>query len=143
MSGSEQIDTVLIPILRAVLIILHAISPLLAIKIFFNMLKRDIVVFFPRIMAWTINCGRLAWPDFKPSFFLIALAGIVTTYLYMQATLIGYETFGRLWTVRFVGFCVSTTLFTILTAVFMGESPSFKDGVTLLLVCLIIWIQVR
>ena len=94
-------------------------------------------------VAWTINCGRLAWPSFKPNFLVIALAGITTTYLYMQATLIGYETFGRLWTTRFVGFCVSTTLFTIFTAIFMGETPSLKDGATLLLVCLIIWIQVR
>ena len=55
MSGSEQIDTVFIPILCAVLIILQAISPLLAIKIFFNMLERNIVVFFPRIFQLFVS----------------------------------------------------------------------------------------
>jgi len=94
-------------------------------------------------IAWTMSCGRLAWPSFKPGFLMIAAAGTVTTYLYMTATSLGYEAFGRLWTVRFVGFCVSTTMFTLLTAVFMGELPSAKDGITLLLVLVIIWIQLR
>ena len=74
---------------------------------------------------------------------MVVAAGTATTYLYMAATSVGYETFGRLWTVRLVGFCVSTTMFTLLTASFLGEWPALKDGASLLLVVLIIWIQLR
>ena len=61
----------------------------------------------------------------------------------MQSTLIGYEVFGKLWTVRFVAFCVSTVIFTIMTATLLGEVPTAKDGLTLLLVIGIIALQVR
>ena len=102
--------------------------------------KYVLCVVVAHTVAWLVNTHSiLSQSDSKKVW--LCLAGIPITFLYMSAVSHGYEAFGKLWTLRLVGFFISTITFAILTATFMGEYPTWVDGLSLLLAFVILALQ--
>ena len=67
--------------------------------------------------------------------------GIPITYLFWIATKLGYQGFGNLWAVRFLGFATSMITFPFLTYFFLGEPMGLKTIITLGLAVIIMLLQ--
>ena len=64
------------------------------------------------------------------------------TALFWYATKIGYEGFGNLWSVRFLGFATSMISFPIMTWLYLGEVITIKTIITILLALVIMLLQI-
>ena len=67
--------------------------------------------------------------------------GIPISYFFWLATKWGYEGFGSLWSIRFLGFATSMMTFPIMTYLYLGEAITLKTAVTILLSVVIMAIQ--
>ena len=67
--------------------------------------------------------------------------GIPITALFWWATKIGYQGFGNLWAVRFMGFATSMLTFPIMTWLYLGEVITLKTIITLILAVIIMLLQ--
>ena len=95
------------------------------------------------ILIWYQLNGQLVW-DFwksKPGIAISLLMGIPITGFFWLATKYGYQGFGSLWAVRFMGFATSMITFPILTWMYLGESITMKTFITIILSFVIMAIQ--
>ena len=69
------------------------------------------------------------------------LMGIPISGLFYIATKIGYQGFGNLWSVRFMGFATSMISFPIMTWLYLGEVLSLKTILSLILAIAIMLLQ--
>ena len=103
-----------------------------------------ILIFFAcNITIWYQLNGQLVW-DFWKSWKGIAtslMMAIPITVGFMYATKIGYEGFGNLWAVRFLGFATSMMTFPIMTWLYLGETITLKTIITLILALIIMLLQ--
>ncbi len=102
-----------------------------------------LIFFFNNIIIWYQLNGQLVW-DFWKTWKGIALSllmGIPITALFWWATKIGYEGFGNLWSVRFMGFATSMISFPIMTWLYLGETLSLKSMISLGLAIIIMLLQ--
>lgn len=106
------------------------------------MLKFSAFLIAAHVMSWLISCGPLLSKRIEDSRLLLCILGIPVTYLFMEATRHGYMAFGRLWTAKTVGFCVSTVVFTVMAYAFLGEAPTTKDIICLVLGGCIILVRI-
>ena len=67
--------------------------------------------------------------------------GIPISLMFWWATKIGYQGFGTLWPVRFMGFATSMMTFPIMTWLYLGEVITLKTGITILLAAIIMLLQ--
>ena len=67
--------------------------------------------------------------------------GIPISYLFWIATKWGYEGFGALWPVRFMGFATSMMTFPIMTWIYLGEVITLKTFITIILAIIIMLLQ--
>ena len=72
---------------------------------------------------------------------MMALLGIPISLMFWYATKIGYEGFGTLWSVRFMGFATSMLTFPIMTWLYLGEVMTMKTILTLGLAAIIMLLQ--
>ena len=103
-----------------------------------------IVIFlFNNILIWYQLNSQLVWDWAKgtKSMWLMSLLGIPISLLFWYCTKIGYEGFGALWPVRFMGFATSMLTFPILTYFYLGEVITIKTAITILLSVIIMIIQ--
>ena len=102
-----------------------------------------LIFFFNNIIIWYQLNSQLVW-DWAivgKSMWLMALMGIPISLMFWWATKIGYEGFGNLWAVRFMGFATSMMTFPIMTYLYLGEPMTIKVIVTLGLALVIMLIQ--
>ena len=102
-----------------------------------------ILFFVNNIIIWYQLNGQLVW-DFWKSWKGIATSlamAIPVTALFWYATKIGYQGFGNLWAVRFMGFATSMLTFPIMTWLYLGEVITFKTIITILLAIAIMLLQ--
>ena len=88
--------------------------------------------------------GWVVWPD-KPwlkSIWWLYGTSLLIAPLYFYSTKLSYEHFGAFWNMRLAGFGISTIIFGILAWGLIGEIPTLKTFVCLLLALAIILIQV-
>ena len=102
-----------------------------------------LIFFFNNIIIWYQLNGQLVWDFWKTwkGITTALLLGIPITGLFYLATKIGYEGFGNLWAVRFMGFATSMMTFPIMTYFYLGEAMSLKTLITLLLAIIIMILQ--
>ena len=102
-----------------------------------------LLFFFNNIIIWYQLNSQLVWDWAKgpKSMWLMALMGIPISLLFWYATKIGYEGFGNLWAVRFMGFATSMMTFPIMTYLYLGEVMTMKTILTLILALAIMLIQ--
>ena len=102
-----------------------------------------ILFFLNNIIIWYQLNSQLVWEWAKTSkaMWFSALMGIPISILFWWSTRIGYEGFGALWPVRFMGFATSMLTFPLLTYLYLGEVITLKTAVTLILSVAIMIIQ--
>jgi len=88
--------------------------------------------------------GHYVWPKirFLNSMWWVYGTSLIIAPLFFYATKWSYEHFGAFWNMRLAGFGIGTFIFGILTWLLIGEIPTLKTIVCLLLAIAIILIQV-
>ena len=102
-----------------------------------------IIFFVNNIVIWYQLNGQLVWGFWKTwkGITLSLLMGIPITALFWYATKIGYQGFGNLWAVRFMGFATSMMTFPIMTWLYLGEVLTLKTILSLILAIAIMLLQ--
>ena len=102
-----------------------------------------ILFFLNNIIIWYQLNSQLVWDWAKTSkaMWLSALLGIPISLLFWYATKIGYQGFGNLWAVRFMGFSTSMMTFPLMTYLYLGEVITLKTLITILLAIIIMILQ--
>jgi len=95
------------------------------------------------VLIWYQLNSQLVWDWAKgtKSMWIMSLMGIPISLLFWYATKIGYEGFGNLWAVRFMGFATSMLTFQVMTWLYLGETITLKTLVTILLAFIIMLLQ--
>ena len=95
------------------------------------------------ILIWYQLNSQLVWDWAKgtKSMWIMSLLGIPISLLFWYATKIGYEGFGNLWAVRFMGFATSMLTFPVMTWLYLGEAITLKTLVTILLAFIIMLLR--
>ena len=95
------------------------------------------------ILIWYQLNSQLVWDWAKgtKSMWIMSLLGVPISLLFWYATKIGYEGFGNLWAVRFMGFATSMLTFPVMTWLYLGETITLKTLVTILLAFIIMLLQ--
>jgi len=95
------------------------------------------------ILIWYQLNSQLVWDWAKgtKSMWIMSLLGIPISLLFWYATKVGYQGFGNLWAVRFMGFATSMLTFPIMTWLYLGEVITLKTLVTILLAIIIMILQ--
>ena len=96
------------------------------------------------IIAFVQLQGWVVWPDkpFLKSIWWLYLTSLLIAPLFFYSTKWSYEHFGAFWNMRLAGFGVSTVVFGIMAWIMVGEVPTLKTIISLLLALAIILIQV-
>ena len=102
-----------------------------------------ILFFLNNIIIWYQLNSQLVWDWAKTSkaMWFSALMGIPISIMFWYCTKIGYQGFGALWPVRFMGFATSMMTFPLMTYFYLGETVSLKTLITLLLALVIMILQ--
>ena len=102
-----------------------------------------LIFFLNNIFIWYQLNGQLVWDFWKSwkGIVCMLLMGIPVSGLFYIATKIGYQGFGNLWAVRFLGFATSMMTFPIMTWLYLGETMTLKTILTLGLAVIIMLIQ--
>lgn len=99
--------------------------------------------FIASIFAFFQLQGHYVWnKPFLKSIWFIYITSIIIAPLYWYSTKWSYEHFGAFWNMRLAGFGIGTLTFGLLTWFLIGEVPTLKTTITLLLAVSIILIQI-
>ena len=101
------------------------------------------IFFLTNIIIWYQLNSQLVWEWAKTSkaMWFSALLGIPISLLFWWSTRIGYEAFGNLWSIRFMGFATSMMTFPVLTYFYLGEVITLKTLITIILAIIIMLMQ--
>ena len=107
------------------------------------MVTTMMIFFMTNIIIWYQLNSQLVWEWAKTSkaMWFSALLGIPISLLFWWATRIGYEAFGNLWSIRFMGFATSMLTFPVMTYFYLGEVMTLKTLITILLAIIILILQ--
>jgi len=88
--------------------------------------------------------GHYVWPDkpFLKSMWWVYMSSMIIAPLFFYSTKWSYEHFGAFWNMRLAGFGIGTIVFGTLAWLFIGEIPTLKTVISLLLASAIILIQI-
>ena len=102
-----------------------------------------ILFLITNILVWYQLNSQLVWDWAKgnKSMWIMSLMGIPISLLFWWGTKLGYQGFGNLWAVRFMGFACSMITFPIMTYLYLGEPMGLRVIVTLLLATVIMLLQ--
>lgn len=99
--------------------------------------------FLASIIAFFQLQGHFVWDkSWLKSIWFIYFTSILIAPLYWYSTKWSYEHFGALWNMRLAGFGIGTLTFGLLTWLLIGEVPTLKTIVCILLAASIILIQI-
>ena len=95
------------------------------------------------ILIWYQLNSQLVWDWAKTpkSMWYMSLMGVPISMLFWYTTKFGYEGFGALWPVRFMGFATSMLTFPLMTYLYLGETITLKTGITIILAIIIMLLQ--
>ena len=96
----------------------------------------SIIAFF-QLQGWIVYDYK-----FLKSIWWIYFTSIFIAPLFFWSTKWSYEYFGAFWNMRLAGFGIGTIVFGIMAWMFIGEIPTIKTIISLLLAAAIILIQV-
>ena len=96
------------------------------------------VVAFFQLQGWVI------WPDkqWLKSIWWLYFTSLAIAPLFFWSTKWSYEHFGAFWNMRLAGFGISTVMFGFMAWMLIGEIPTIKTVISLLLASAIILIQI-
>ena len=99
-----------------------------------------IISFIGNLFAWIHMNAQFRWEWAKGPLF-ITMMGIPVSWCFYYSTRYYVEHFGVQWSMRMMGFGIGTISFGILTWIFLGEIPSLKILISILLAFAIILLQ--
>ena len=101
------------------------------------------VFLLSNILIWYQVNSQLVWEWAKTSksMWFMAIMGVPISLLFWFGTKWGYEGFGALWPVRFMGFATSMMVFPAMTYLYLGEVITIKTAVSICLALIIMIIQ--
>ena len=93
---------------------------------------------FAQLQSWVV------WPDkpFLKSMWWVYLMSVIIAPLFFYSTKWSYEHFGAFWNMRLAGFGIGTIVFGLMAWAMVGEIPTLKTIICLLLGLAIILIQI-
>ena len=96
------------------------------------------------ILAFFQLQGHYVWPKIKflSSMWWVYGTSVIIAPLFFYSTIWSFEHFGAFWNMRLAGFGIGTLVFGIMAWSLIGEIPTMKTFVCLLLAAAIILIQV-
>jgi|TARA_Y100000034_G_scaffold8574_1_gene9298 FlaA1/EpsC-like NDP-sugar epimerase len=96
------------------------------------------------ILAFFQLQGHYVWPEIKffKTMWWVYGTSVIIAPLFFYSTIWSYEHFGAFWNMRLAGFGIGTLVFGTLAWILIGEIPTMKTFVCLLLAAAIILIQV-
>ena len=96
------------------------------------------------IIAFFQLQGWMVWPDrpFLRSLSWMYLTSLAIAPLCFYSTKMSYEHFGAFWNMRLAGFGLGTIIFGVLSWWLIGEIPTLKTVICILLAIAIILIQI-
>ena len=96
------------------------------------------------ILAFFQLQGHYVWPEFKffKTMWWVYGTSVIIAPLFFYSTMWSFEHFGAFWNMRLAGFGIGTLVFGIMAWSLIGEIPTMKTFVCLLLAVAIILIQV-
>ena len=99
--------------------------------------------FINNILIWYQLNSQLVWDWAKgsKSMWFMSLMGVPISLMFWYCTKWGYEGFGALWPVRFLGFATSMMTFPIMTYLYLGETITFKTLISIILAVIIMLLQ--
>ena len=103
------------------------------------------IVFFliVQVVTWFQLNGQFFSPWFKNNVFILCLMGVPISWLYIEATRMGFIAFdGLIWPGRLLGFASGIFTFAICANIFMNEGLNTKTIVSLTLATVLTLIQV-
>ena len=88
--------------------------------------------------------GHYVWTNlnFLKSMWWVYATSLIIAPLFWYSTKWSYEHFGAFWNMRLAGFGIGTMVFGIMAWIFIGEIPTIKTMISILLAVAIILIQV-
>ena len=92
------------------------------------------------IIAWFHMNAQFKW-EWAKSFWWVLIGGIPISFLFFYGTRFSYEHFQQYWAVRPIGFGIATITFAIMTALVLGEVPTPRIIISLVLACVILYIN--
>ena len=96
-----------------------------------------------QIITWFQLNGQFFSSWFKDNVFILCLLGVPISWLYIEATRLGFIAFdGLIWPGRLLGFAAGMFTFAICANIFMGEGLTTKTIVSLILATALVCIQV-
>ena len=106
--------------------------------------KAIIANFIAAVIAFFQLQGHYVWPEIKffKSMWWVYGTSIIIAPLFFYSTIWSYEHFGAFWNMRLTGFGIGTLVFGIMAWTLIGEIPTIKTIICLLLAIAIILIQV-
>tara|TARA_R110000824_G_scaffold283015_1_gene471308 strand:- start:541 stop:894 length:354 start_codon:yes stop_codon:yes gene_type:complete len=97
------------------------------------------------VIAWFHMNGQFLGDgkyDFMKSNWWVLLGGMPISFLFYYSTRMSYEHFGYFWAIRPIGFGLATITFGFLTWALLGEIPTLRIVISLILAAAIILIQI-
>ena len=88
--------------------------------------------------------GHYVWPEIKffKTMWWVYGTSVIIAPLFFYSTIWSFEHFGAFWNMRLAGFGVGTIVFGIMAWFYIGEIPTLKTIISILLAMAIILIQV-
>ena len=99
-----------------------------------------IMSFLGNMIAWFHMNAQFKW-DWAKEWWWVILGGVPVSYLFYYSTRLFYEYFGEYWAVRPVGFGMATIVFFVMTGLILNEMPNQRIVVSLILACVILYIN--
>ena len=99
-----------------------------------------IMSFLGNMFAWFHMNAQFKW-DWAKDFWWVIIGGVPVSILFFYSTRMFYEYFGEYWAVRPVGFGMATIVFFIMTGLILNEMPNQRIVVSLILACVILYIN--
>jgi len=102
-----------------------------------------LMILFGNILVWFQVNGPLMWKSFNTNVWLLCMAGMPISYVFIKATQYGYEGFdSRLWPFRILSTSIGVIVFSVMTGLYMNEMPPPKTLAALSLCIIAILIQI-
>ena len=99
-----------------------------------------VMSFLGNVIAWFHMNAQFRWEWAKSQWWII-LVGVPISYLFFYSTRMFYQYFGEYWAVRPIGFGIATLTFGLMTSLVLHEVPSQRIIVSLILACVILYIN--
>ena len=99
-----------------------------------------LITIIGHVIAWIHMNAQFKW-DWARGPLFITMLGMPVSWCFYYSTRFAVEYFGHVWNSRMFGFGIGTITFGILTWMLLGEIPSLKIFISILLAFVIVLLQ--